>query len=212
MGKLASELNRAVANNNITGASRALRKGADPDAHGPADAPPLVAAAIQGLAEMAKLLLAAGADPAATWQGLDALYYAVKSPPAPSRMATIAVLLEGGLKPDKRPSSGKVPAWWQAIEVDDAPVVELMLAHGARPDRPLTEQNFTPLMLAASHLSEKSVALLLEAGADPGTATSAGYTAMHFAEEPRSADEANPAAQGSIVAALKRALSAQPAD
>ena len=167
MSKLVTELFRAIANDDLAGASRALRKGANPDGPGPQNRPPLIAAAMQGAAEMVKVLLAGGADVHVTAQGFNALHYAINSAPGPSRSETVRALLRGGLKPDVSTPSGKVSPFWYAIERDDGEIVGMMLDHGARPNHPLTPENFTPLMLAGSSLSGKSATLLLQAGADP---------------------------------------------
>lgn len=191
MSKLGRELARAIDNGDLAAVDKALRRGANPDDPTPSGRPPLIAAADKGLPEVVTMLLRHGATHTVTSMGLNALNFAVRALVAPPRRhATISVLMAHGMRADERPSPSKVPAWWDALESGDGTLVRLMLNHGVQANRPLTTENFTPLMFAVSNGWEEGVRILLEFGADRASKTVQGATALDFAADIEGADAA----------------------
>jgi ankyrin repeat protein len=193
MSKVRRELARAIEAGNRNAAERCLRKGADPNATDETGIPHLFDAAVRGQSELVKLLLRFGANPHATEPrfGRNALGHLVHLRPlslsAEQLVPTVRLLISQGLKPDERPvRSEYISPWWGAVaEVSYTPIVRIMLEAGTDPNTPLNEQTkFTPLMCAALNRAEANVHALLEAGADPDAATTAGYTALQLLEGP----------------------------
>lgn len=125
------------------------------------------------LVEAAKILLAAGASPDASFTPADlpgnplsALYGAsgVNNNPALTR-----ALLEAGANPNDSESL------YHSTEHPDLECMKLLLAHGATPGN----TNALKHMLDREDL--EGLLLLLEAGADPGEVNAHGQTALHWA-------------------------------
>lgn len=75
---------------------------------------------------------------------------------------------------------GWTPLHYAAAGPDSAPVVELLLAHGAQVDAK-SPNGTTPLMMAARYGSEASVQILLAAGADRRVKNQRDFDAADFA-------------------------------
>lgn len=180
-------LHGAVRQNLTDNAVRALAAGADPDAPileaelselvqvRPGSTSPLVLAITGEDPEMARLLLAAGADPNLV---ADAPIESAVCPDDPSDCAAVAALLD--LTPlEQRPQDLDeerdplpVVATTPLLEASwngDVALVEALLAAGADPDGP-GAFGFTPLHAAAAAGDQEVVAALFAAGAFPSHA------------------------------------------
>jgi len=120
--------------------------------------------------ELAKLLLAAGADP----NDGESLYHAVES------LACTRVLLENGARFED------TNAIYRALDFDNLAVVELLLRHGADPNwparnPPITDWGLPLLWAIMRRRSRQHVDALLKAGADPSARTPSGISAYSVA-------------------------------
>jgi ankyrin repeat protein len=151
----------------------------------------------------AALLLAAGANPnAANRRGATPLHYACDPRPRSavpwSREAQarlIRLLVEHGADLDHADRGGATPLH-RAVRARSPGAVGQLLALGARPDCRLGKRRSSPLHLAvqstgaggtAGSLQEQLeiIALLLDRGADPGSADAAGRTPRDWATNER---------------------------
>jgi hypothetical protein len=140
----------------------------------PADAHPLSAlygaAGVNHDLELTTLLLRAGADP----NDGESLYHSVES------VDCTRVLLEHGARIEEN------NALYRALDFDNVPVLELLLAHGAdanvAPLGPPISEWGTPLLWAIyRRRSRRHVEALLKAGASPFAATLDGFGAYSLA-------------------------------
>ncbi|HZN35069.1 MAG TPA: ankyrin repeat domain-containing protein, partial [Pirellulaceae bacterium] len=136
----------------------------------------LTSACKRGDAEMAKLLLAAGADPIAG--GRPPLVWAAEE----GNLATIACLLEHGTP---QPPPVISAALSSAAARGPAEAVKLLLARGADPNAPSRIAGYTPLMWASysDYQSDNAVKLLLDKGADRGGKGADGQTPLSLARK-----------------------------
>ena len=144
----------------------------------PAFGPPdLVEAAKRSDRAAVGALLAAGADPGATWgDGATALHWAAHRD-AP---AVVADLLAAGADPDAADDHGVTPLALACLN-GSLPVVDALLTAGADPNAARSNGE-TPLMTAARVGSLDAARSLLAAGADPDAAEAAlGQTALMLA-------------------------------
>ena len=166
---------------------------------------PLTIASAMGHADVAALLLDKGADPdAVDADGFTPLHHAVRNKDA---VGMVRSLLRHGAKPNVRLSQNKPTAVAAsgivlqgatplalAAEINDLDVVKALVDGRADPLIP-TEQNTTPLMLAAGAGTDlarprsaeeraralQTVRFLVERGADVNAAGQFGWTALHAA-------------------------------
>lgn len=165
---------------------------------------PLHQAARHGLADVARLLLDAGADPDARnrW-GLVPLHYAARFGHVP----VARLLLARGARPDAAAAGGQTPLDW-AICFERRDVARLLLEAGS-PVSPFAaaglglvdrlaallaadpscaharnEWGGTPLHVAAIGGSLEAARLLLDAGADPGARDARGRRPADHARDP----------------------------
>ena len=197
----------------------ALERGADPNgtstwsnrnrAH-------LHAAALDGYADSAKLLLEAGADKdIADDEGMTPLHYAAfkghfdclrllleagadkdradEDGGTPlHRAATggakdcLVLLLEAGADKDRASNGGRTPLHCTASR-GEADCMKLLLQAGADTDR-VTDKGYAPLHSAAWRGQAGCVKLLLEAGADKNRPTNSGEVPLHYAANHCQAD------------------------
>ena len=81
---------------------------------------------------------------------------------------------------ERLPESGLAPLHFATMNLRSAPVVELLLNHGADPNI-ATQDGMTPLIFAAIFDATASAQLLLEMGAELHATTQRGENAMHMA-------------------------------
>ncbi len=165
-------------------------------------------AATHNDAEIARILLYAGATPRATTRlgGYTPLHMASRS----GSTDVAQLILEAGADPNVFTSTG-VTAMHFAADADAAGVVALLAAHGADVDARDTFSERTPLMFAAVRGADAALSALLESGADPALQTALkDYPAISVAwraeqrqrgrvkaaaEEPEEEEEEEPRAQ-----------------
>jgi ankyrin repeat protein len=168
---------------------------------------PLLVASAMGRGKVVALLLDKGADPnAVSANGFTSLHYAARRPGA-GAVTIVTALLAHGAKPNVRLKQPKptaitpngvvlqgATALALAAEINDLDTVKALVDGGADPLIP-TEQNTTPLMLAAGAGTDVSrprppaeramavhtVRFLVEHGADVNAAGQFGWTALHAA-------------------------------
>jgi len=151
---------------------------------------PLLFAARNGDAESARLLLAAGARiNDALPDGMTALTLAARS----GQTAIAKFLIDAGA--DVNDARFGYTALHAAVLMGDLEVVRALLAHGAKPNIPLTKAEpirrggqdislpiaylgATPLLMAAKFADVEMLRSLLEAGADPAIALKSGTTPL----------------------------------
>ena len=119
---------------------------------GPAGSTALMYSALYGDAQLARGLLAAGADPnGANHAGATALMWAVEHPDV------VRALLDAGANPNASSGLGRTPLTLAAMQAGSAPVVRLLLDRGATPTQ-------AALSAAALHGRVPVVIMLLAAG------------------------------------------------
>lgn len=164
-------------------AAQLLAAGADPDEPDADGTTPLYRAAVNGAADLVRLLLAHGADPnlpgGAADEGLPLCAAACWN-----HVDTVAALLAGGADPDlpepghpEQTGPGSTPLLWAAGN-GHRDSVDLLLAAGADPNVP-----GTPLIAAARGGRYGIVRALVEHGADPALTNGEGHTAAAVAAE-----------------------------
>ncbi len=121
--------------------------------------------ALNGSAEIARMLVGAGADlEAATRIGAHtALHVAAKE----GNGEIVAILADAGANVEAATGTGATPLHFAAAS-GDARAVRALLDHGARVDASEPEWGQTPLMFAAALGRDRAVAALIDAGADAG--------------------------------------------
>lgn len=120
-------------------------------------------------------------------------------------------LLQQGADVNAAQPDGMTALHWAAT-LDDAPLIETLIAAGARLESTTRNGSYTPLHLAAKNGATKAVATLLARGADAKATTSAGGTTpLHFAAGHGSVDNVTALlAKGAIVDARDSAFSQTP--
>ena len=169
-----------------------LKAGVDPNtlALGEGESP-LMAAARAGSVETVELLLAHGADVNVkdAWRGQTALIMAAGNHEPNAEV--VRVLLEHGADVHVR-SAGGLTALLFAVRQHDVESVRLLLKAGAnvneeapgvqeisRTGYQMTAGRVSALRMAINHNYYELAALLLDSGADPNAADSAGFTPLH---------------------------------
>jgi ankyrin repeat protein len=147
-----------------------LKSGSDPDTAGPFGTPPLHWRVDKDDLASARLLLQAGADAnARTDRGISPLHLAI----ANGNADMAALLLQAGADANQLEPTGETQLM-MAAQVGVLPVVQHLLAHGARVDEREAAYGQTALMYAARAGHAGVVATLLAAGAQPNVATKVG--------------------------------------
>lgn len=142
----------------------------------PWDKTALAIAVETGDEDMARLLLAAGADPNIPgFDGASCLHAAVQAQDAD--MARL--LLENGADPNQ-PSKDISSCLHAIAQRGPVALLKLLLKHGADV-KAVNDDGWSALHLAARAGAVEKVQVLLEAGADPGLATKQGHTALALA-------------------------------
>ena len=161
-----------------TAAVRALiAEPVDPDAPQADGSTALHWAVHRNRADIAALLIEAGASVAAANRyGVQPLSLACTN----GNPALVELLLDAGADPNTALAEGET-ALMTAARTGVAQVVDLLLAHGADVDAAETWRGQTALMWAAAEGHTAAVASLLAAGADVGAASRRGFTALLFA-------------------------------
>ncbi len=164
---------------NVEKATELLADGANPDEAELGLVTPLRFAAVTGHANVAELLLEAGAevDAATRPPGLTALFCAAWK----GRADVVELLLEAGAAVDATCPLGRTPLH-QAARAGHADVVALLLKGGADLQA-ADDQGKAPIHYAAWAGQRDMVALLLGEGMDVDAADDNGWTPLHWAVE-----------------------------
>ncbi len=96
------------------------------------------------------------------------------------KLESVEALLDGGADPNRPGAGGETPVHAAAFVADPA-FLEMVLAHGGKPDARNPVTGATPLTDAILGQHPKQAAMLLAAGADPGAADRNGDTPLHTA-------------------------------
>ena len=142
-----------------------VRSGADVNAAQGDGMTALHWAAEHGDAELAEILLVAGANPEAGTRigGYTALHIAARE----GRTAVAIALIAAGADPMTRSTNSGVTPLHLAAAAGDVEVIRAMLARGADPDVEEGAWRQTPLIFAAANNRARAIRVLLDAGADP---------------------------------------------
>ncbi len=165
-------LPNAAMNRDFATVRALLAEGVDPDTKGDFDTPALHWLVRINDLDTVKLLLDAGADPnGTTGLGISPLSLAISN----GSTDMVQLLLENGADPNAAEPNEQTLLMSAAI-VGEPGVVRALVYKGAEVNA--VEPNFgeTPLMLAAREGHSDVVGILLEAGAEPNTATFTGET------------------------------------
>ncbi|MGH9348328.1 MAG: ankyrin repeat domain-containing protein, partial [Vicinamibacterales bacterium] len=177
----AAPTNAPVADAAVRGDRHAVRallqQGADVNAAHGDGMTALHWAAERGDAEMAEMLVYAGANVAAGTRigQYTPLHIASTAGSAP----VVQTLLNAGAGVDARSTNTGVTALHLAAASGDPAVVTLLLDHGAEANAREAEWGQTPLIFAAAQNRVEAVRVLLARGADPGIATRTADLAHH---------------------------------
>ncbi|MEU3608315.1 ankyrin repeat domain-containing protein [Streptomyces sp. NPDC035033] len=157
-----STLFEAIGDGDEDAVVRALRAGADPEAVDDDGETALYRAAVADEPGIARLLLAAGADPGRA-SGPDGGDLPLCGAACGGHTGTVRALLAAGAPPDQEEEFGFTALAW-AVRLGHAETVRALLGHGADPDRPGPD-GLAPLTAAARRGSPSCVRALLDHGA-----------------------------------------------
>jgi len=172
-----------------------VREGADVNAAQGDGMTALHWAAVNGDADMAKLLLYAGANTEAVTRhgGHTALNVAARE----GRAEVVTVLLDAGANANTSSSSGVTPLHHAALG-GSAEATRALLARGAAVDPRESMWNQTPLVFATAWNRLEVVRVLLDAGADPNV-----YTRVNDLAAQRNVDAAAQTARSRVLATFR---------
>jgi ankyrin repeat protein len=186
-GNADQQLIEAVNSTDIAKVESLLEAGASANALSASGDPVLMAAIVQGNAEIAKLLVEHGADV----NGIDKDGNAILGKASYIGELEIArQMLDAGadanalMKTGSGPSTGiNAPVLLEAVMGNNSEIVELLIAHGADVNQAEMYQDRTPLHGAAWFNNAEIVQILLDNGADPNAPSSfeEGETPLFFA-------------------------------
>lgn len=169
------ELTEAVRRGDIRAVRSMLRKGVSAKAKDDA----LMSAAANAHPEMVEVLLAAGANPNATFATAHAIFTPLGEAVRAKSTEVIDVLLRGGA--ELNPKKSIFPLYF-AMERNDVAMVRELVSRGA--DVNLKNvRGMTALMIASGSSAPEVVKFLLDAGADVNLRDDDGKTALNIAED-----------------------------
>ncbi|MCW3051269.1 MAG: Ankyrin, partial [Chthonomonadales bacterium] len=156
-----------------------VRRGANVNAAGNTELPPLMTAVSKGSIADVRFLLEKGADATFVSPNGENLLMSVQTP---GSLEMVRLLVEHGA-----PVQGRIKDYNRSVleilaETADAPMIQYLLEHGAGPDLTTKDSDGeTPLAMAARGGNLAVVQLLLAKGGDPNTVDSEGDTPIHHA-------------------------------
>lgn len=176
-----SDLNSAIASNNVNEVSRLLANGADANAVNSQGVPPLYLAVTRNYAAIAKLLIDNGANinvkfNVVTMVGVTYLHIAANS----KSIDVAKLLIMHGADVNSRTQDGETPLHWVSSVFNGISTAELLIDNGANINT-RNKNGATPLMAAVKGSRKDTVALLIEKGADINARMNDGATALHIA-------------------------------
>jgi uncharacterized protein len=172
------ELVSAAMTGETEAVGRLLDGGVSPDEPGEDGGTALYQAAVQGNAGLARMLLAAGADPCRE-SGGDGEGLPLCAAACWGHVATVTALLDAGADPDGREGDAMTALHWAASN-EHLSVVNALLSRGADPDIP-DRAGRTALSHAAERGATAVVRALLGHGADPEAADGLGRRPVDLA-------------------------------
>lgn len=174
----ATPLFRAITDGNASAVQKLLAAGEDAnESYGIDDESALMVAAVEGRAEIVKLLLDAGANPN---QGDMHGYTPLLSAVCADSLPAVELLIAAGADIHARCGKSGANALQDAAAGCHVEITHALLHAGADANADETEDGLTTLMCAVQALCPALVELLLEHGADAAKQSSRGDTALQL--------------------------------
>src|SRR5215472_12847878 len=163
----------AASRGDLDSIQKALKEGANVEAHEADGATALMVAALSGHPDVVSALLDRGANPnAANNSGATALMWGVE------RIDTVEALVDRGADVKARTEFGHTPLMIACGSDASSEVARFLIRRGAGVNA-TSKSGFTPLLAAIAGGDADLVELLLKGGANPRAANKAGWTPLH---------------------------------